>query len=189
MAYARGLSGRGRDRVELRPGVLRSIAEEDDRAAPARKRRRRRSGLDKHGDRRKSSEHGSDEPAPRRLRRVDHLLTVRTGWKEAITRAGERANGLNKREHWDSNPCPPACNAVPLLDVTRLRQTDAVTRPHSPGLDSHLRVRSHRAGTAVADGGNRAQRSPANGIFRRWSVRDSNPRPPTCKAIRATDAA
>jgi hypothetical protein len=73
---------------------------------------------------------------------------------------------------------------APLLDVTRLRQTGALTRPHSTGLDSYPAVRSHRARTAVAGGGNRAGESPANRFFWRWSVRDSNPRPPTCKPIR-----
>jgi hypothetical protein len=45
---------------------------------------------------------------------------------------------------------------APQLDLTRLRQTAAVTRPHSTGLDSHSWVRSHRARTAVAGGGNRS---------------------------------
>jgi hypothetical protein len=80
---------------------------------------------------------------------------------------------------------PPPCKAAPIFDVTRLRSTNA---PDSTSLDwardKLSAVRSHRARTAVADRANRAEESPANGVFRRWSVRDSNPRPPTCKPTR-----
>jgi hypothetical protein len=54
---------------------------------------------------------------------------------------------------------------APLLDVTRLRQTGGLTRPHSTGLDSHSRVRSHRARTAVADAETEWRKVPANERF------------------------
>ncbi len=51
-----------------------------------------------------------------------------------------------------------------------------------PAALTSVEVRSHRARTAVADVDTERRKAPAN---ERWSVQDSNPRPPTCKAARA----
>jgi hypothetical protein len=100
---------------------------------------------------------------------------------------------------------------TPLLDVTRLRQTGALPRSHSTRLDSRSAARSRAATRPRRTGRPSARRTtrppfegplaprshrccrcwrPSRGkscklhLFVRWSVRDSNPRPPTCKPTR-----
>ena len=70
---------------------------------------------------------------------------------------------------------------APLPDATRLRSTGALTRPRSTGLDRRRRHARTALAPLLPDMKPIREKPLQITTSWRWSVRDLNPRPPTCK--------